>query len=150
MIGVVLLWGLVTSIAFSVVVLGSWYLKPELFLSDVTQRQVNPPVTPALICGFVAVIAVVAGGAFAGAWHASGSYDATFVERFLVAWGVMLFLNLFDFIVLDVLIYMKIYPSWMAFDDHPPLHEYGPHAFGVLQGMAMGFPVSLLIAVLTG
>lgn len=136
--------GLIVSVFFSAFVLISFKVFPEAWLSDLTEGRVQAPRTPGLVIGFVVIIGILVGGTTLGAWWAVSRQDAPFFEAFLAAFGVMVIINLVDLIVLDIIIYIKIYPDFMHLDGVEPLHRYGPHVLGAVKGLAMGLPIALI------
>jgi hypothetical protein len=148
-IGIVVVGGLATSLVFTLVVLGSWKLHPEGWIHDVTEGREKHTRTGKDIAGFSAIIGTLLVGTTATAWWAGSALDAGFSGRFLAAWLVMIIVNIVDLGVIDIVIYMWVYPSWMVLPGYEPLHSYRAHAVGALRGIVIGIPLALVAAVIS-
>lgn len=76
----------------------------------------------------------------------------TFGYVFLGTWTVLMVFNLFDLLVLDWLIFVRIRPAFIVLPGTEGMSAYGDTGFhfrGFLIGSVMTFAVSLLIAGIT-
>ncbi|MEM9219346.1 MAG: hypothetical protein AAGD25_34065 [Cyanobacteria bacterium P01_F01_bin.150] len=144
----IILGGLVTSFIFSLIVLASWKFSPEVWLSDLTQGKIQAPKTWKTYSTVVAIIAIILGGAGITAWWVGALYAANFYERFIAAWLVIVILNVVDVLVIDIWIYMWIYPTWMRIEGIEPLHDPRVHTKESLVGLVFGIPVAAIAAIL--
>ena len=144
----VLVSAAITSLIFTVIILASYRLTPKAWLSDISEGKIKSPPEQALPV-VVIVLLVLLGGSIATAWWIASVYEATFFERFVAGWVVVAIVNLTDLLIIDFLIYMWIYPSWMRFEGIEPLHRTWPHIKGAFNGLAMGLPIALLAATVT-
>ncbi|MGD1852429.1 MAG: hypothetical protein ACFCBU_18225 [Cyanophyceae cyanobacterium] len=146
----IIVGGLVTSFIFTVIVLVSWVFAPEAWLSDLTEGRVKPPKNTKTHIVFLSVLITVCAGPLITAWWVGAMHDASFYERSLAAWLVIVILNIIDLIVIDIAIYMWVYPSWMKVEGIEPLHQVWPHAKGALIGCSIfGIPIALITAGIT-
>ncbi|MEM9133522.1 MAG: hypothetical protein AAF962_16840 [Actinomycetota bacterium] len=94
-----------TSLAFSIVVVTSWRVRPTSWAQDLgvdTDDQVGPLVTGSLIT------LILFGGALGGA-----AVGESLFTSFVGAWAVVAFVGLVDLLVVDSLIHLVLRPSWM-------------------------------------
>ncbi|MEM6500465.1 MAG: hypothetical protein AAF685_01345 [Cyanobacteria bacterium P01_C01_bin.89] len=146
----IIIGGLITSFIFSVIVLGSWVLAPEAWLSDLTEGRIKSPKNRKTYIVFLSVLTTILAGPIITAWWVGSMQDASFYERSLAAWLVVVILNLVDLIVIDIVIYMWFYPSWMQVEGIEPLHQLWPHTKGALIGCSvLGVPIALIAAGIT-
>ena len=144
----VIVGGAITSLVFCLIIFSSWRFSPEVWLSDVTEGAIKSPTGPAYaVMG--SVLVTVLGGSTATAWWFASVYDTNFYERFIAAWLVIALLNLVDLLVVDLLVYIWIYPSWMRLEGVEPLHRLWPHVEGCLTGLTIGVPLAAIAAGLT-
>jgi fructose-specific phosphotransferase system IIC component len=98
----------------------------------------------------IAVAASMLLGAIAAAWWLAGVNETTFLDRFIAGYLVIGIIMAVDLLVVDILIYMWIYPPFMRFEDIEPLFSYWEHTKGSLMGMVIGLPMALIAAVISG
>ncbi|MEM8858552.1 MAG: hypothetical protein AAGD96_09530 [Chloroflexota bacterium] len=149
MINTTLIGGLITSAAFSVIVLLSWRFTPEVWLHDLTDGAVESPKTPPSYIVFISIIATLVIGSTATAWGFAAENVTTFFQRALMAWLVLVILNLVDLVIIDWLIYIKMYPKFMQVEGIEPLIALWPHVRGFFIGIATGIPIALIAALIT-
>ncbi|MGD1939042.1 MAG: hypothetical protein ACFCA4_16030 [Cyanophyceae cyanobacterium] len=142
--------GLVTSLILLVSVVFSWAVVPEAYLSEVTEGKIKSPKNWKTYTALFSILSIIIAGPIATAWWVASAYDASFYERLLAAWLVMVMINIMDLIVIDIVIYMWIYPSWMRIEGVEPLHKYRPHVEGAITGCStIGVPIALIAAGIT-
>ena len=139
----------VTSFIFCLIVLASWRFTPEAWLSDLTEGKVKSPNNWSTWTVFLVILLTILGGAGATASWIGSAYDASFYERSIAAWLVIAILNGVDLVVIDLLIYTWIYPSWMRVEGIEPLHQPWAHIKAGLIGLAMGVPMAAIAAGLS-
>ncbi|MEM9562730.1 MAG: hypothetical protein AAGA93_08950 [Actinomycetota bacterium] len=147
MTSLALVWGLIGSVAFTSVVLASWWRNPEVWLADVTNGEQRPEANAAAVIWTALVALAFLGGGFVAAWLAASGDGADFVERFLVAYAVMAIVNLVDLVVVDIAVYLWLRPSWMTIPGVEMPTDYGMHVRGAVNGFAMAIPIALVAAV---
>ncbi|MFV0308691.1 MAG: hypothetical protein ACK5OX_13215 [Desertimonas sp.] len=142
--------GLLTSLVFTIVLLIMLRLSPQALLPELTDGRERAPSTPTSAIGFALVTAAVMGGTLATTRWVAASHDLGVVERFFVAWSVIAMVNLVDFVVIDLVIYTWIYPSFMQLPGYPPKHDATFHAIGAAKGTAViGIPTALIVTAIT-
>jgi MFS family permease len=146
----VLISGAVASIVFCGLVFWSWWSVPEVWLADVTNGEVKPPNKGMALVVMIAVAASMLLGAIAAAWWLAGVTETTFLDRFIAAYLVIGIIMAVDLFIVDILIYMWIYPPFMRYEDIEPLHSYWEHTKGSLIGMVIGLPMALIAAAIGG
>lgn len=145
----VIVGGLVTSFVFSLVILASWRISPEAWLSDLTEGKIQSPKTLATYGTFAATVITIVGGAAITAGWIGSVYGANFYGRFIAAWLVIAILNVVDVLVIDIWIYIWIYPSWMRVEGIEPLHQPWAHIKAGFVGLGIGVPMAAIAAGLT-
>ena len=145
-----LIGAVLTSLVFSTVVLGIFKWYPDGFVNEVSEGREPTPRTVRSAISFVLVIASILGGMIATTWWVASEHDVGFGGRFLVAWSVIVIGNVVDLVVLDIVIYTWISPSFMEVPGYPPMHDYRYHAVGAVKGSTIiGLPAALLVAAVT-
>lgn len=137
-------WGLVSGTAFTVVVLLSWRITPEVWIGDVTDGEQSPETNVVNVVWFVLVTLTFVGGGFVAAWFAAARFDASLLEAALVAYGAMAIVNLVDLVVVDIVIYLWMRPAWMVLPGLEMPTDYGMHVRGAVKGFAMAVPIALV------
>lgn len=145
----IIIGGLVTSLIFNLVVFASYKISPESWLSDLTQGKIQSPKNWKTYSCVVAIVATIIGGAAITAWWTASVYGASLYEQFTAAWLVNLILNVYDVLVIDILIYQVIYPSWMRFEGIEPLHNPWVHIKEGLFGLVLAVPLAAIATCLT-
>lgn len=144
MVELALLWGAIGAAAFTAVVLLSWRVTPDVWVGDVTNGEQRPDVNVVNVTWFVLVVASFVGGAFAAAWRAGVAHDASFTQAALVAFGVMAIVNLVDLVVVDIMVFLWMRPSWMTLPGIEMPTDYGMHVRGAINGVVIAAPIALL------
>mgnify|MGYP001793438985 CR=1 FL=1 len=142
--------GLIGSVIFSLIVLGSWAFYPDVWMSDLTEGAIAAPQTPLTYFIFLGVMGSIIGPSVMGSWQYASLQETTFFGRFLVAWLIATVISFADLIVVDYLVYMWIYPSFMQVEGIEPMHNYGKHFLHTLNGVLVGVPIALIAAFMTG
>ncbi|MEM1334325.1 MAG: hypothetical protein AAGG08_12795 [Actinomycetota bacterium] len=149
MIGLALFWGFAASLVFTVVVLLSWRLSPQVWIADVTDGAQRPDITATTIAWTSLVTISYLGGGFVAAWLAAGRSDASFVQAALVAFTAMAIVNLVDLFVVDIAVYLWLRPSWMAIDGIEMPTDHATHVRGAINGFVIAVPASLVAAAVS-
>ena len=145
----IVIGGLVTSLIFNLVIYASYKISPEAWLSDVTQGEVQSPKNWKTYSAIVAIVLTIIGGSAITAWWTASVYGASLYEQFIAAWLVNLILNIYDVLVIDILIYQVVYPSCMRFEGIEPLHNPWFHTKESLFGLLLGVPMAAIATCLT-
>lgn len=146
MVQLTLIGGLLLSAVATVLVLASWWRNPETWIADVTDNEHKTPVTPATVTWTVLLFAAAIGIPAVTTWLAAVDHDATFWERVAIAYLVFQFFNLFDLLVIDIVIFVWIRPSWMTIEGYEMPTDYGLHVRAFANGLAIGVPIALVAA----
>lgn len=149
MVALALVCGMASAMVFTVVVLLSWRITPEVWLADVTDGEQRTALNATNVTWFVLVAVSFVGGGFVAAWLAAARHDATFVQATLVAFIAMLTVNLVDLLVVDIVVYLWIRPSWMTIPGLEMPTGYGIHVRGALNGVLLAVPISLVAAAVS-
>ncbi|MEM1127422.1 MAG: hypothetical protein AAGI71_12275 [Bacteroidota bacterium] len=144
----ILVGGLVASIVFTAVVFISCFWCPEVWISELTEGRETGGASPwkgALIAA--GLFLAMARGAGVTAWcFGAGSTEPCWAYV-VVAWGVIVVINLWDLFFIDIYLYMVVKPSFMQWEGYPPLYRYWPHVKGCLVGVfPMGLPMAAFAA----
>jgi len=142
-----LLGGLIASVIFTIVCIGSYVFNKELWLPEISGGKVKAEWTLSAILWTAALIITVFGGSIGTAWWVAAD-GGTFWESALAAYWVQVVINLWDIIVIDVILYQWIQPSWMQFDYYPPIEGTWYHIKAGLNGLVLGVPFALLSALI--
>ncbi|MEM7061884.1 MAG: hypothetical protein AAF572_01820 [Cyanobacteria bacterium P01_B01_bin.77] len=145
----IIVGGALTSFIFCLIVLASWRLTPDAWLSDLTEGKIKSPQTWSTYTVFAVILFTILAGTTVTAEWVSLVYDASLYERLIVAWLIIAILNVVDIVVIDLLIYTWIYPSWMRVEGIEPLHQPWAHIKAGLVGLAIGVPMAAIAAGLT-
>ena len=147
----ILVWGGVASVAFCIVIFASYVFTPRIWLADLTDGEQRPEPISIAILVVVLTLLIMVGGATAGAWFYTESANATFWERFVVAWGVIAVVNLVDLVFIDLVVYWLFYPPFMRIEGVPKYEKIRPHFDGFVKGVTIiGLPASALAAWIGG
>lgn len=136
------------SFVFTAVILLSWRFTPQVWLAEVTEGKQKPPLKLAIPVTLL-ILAVILGGMIAPAWYLAAVHKASFFQRFLAAWVVMLIINIVDLVIIDWLIYIKIYPTWMRIDGVEKLEGMRSHIEGFFSGLLLGVGFAMVAAIIT-
>jgi hypothetical protein len=155
--GKILLDGAILSILASLLLVGTLRFNPRLFLQDYPQSIQNlvPAKTPkekrqSLIVGipFLLLLVVVPFLSTLSLMHQSGE-EVTFYQLFLHAFGVILFFNIVDLIVLDWLMFCTWTPSFLIIpgsEGSEAYKDYFYHFKASIIGTILSVVGGLLIA----
>ncbi|MEM9386723.1 MAG: hypothetical protein AAGA68_16810 [Pseudomonadota bacterium] len=149
MLSTILVGGVLTSIAITLVVLATYVLCPHVFLAELTHgKEHGPPLITAAVAVSITLM-MVGGAALTCAW-ATPAEPLTFWQRTLIAYGVIAFFCLYDLFIIDVVIYDWIKPPFMRFEGYPRL-DIWHHTKASLKGLVpIGIPMALLAGYLGG
>jgi hypothetical protein len=152
-----LLYGAILSVLLSVLIVGSLYWRPMIWIGDAPKevRAVAPPPTAAdrrakLILGvvFIAVLLGVIAKALLGLRNLS-SGALTFSDAFLVTFIIFETFNLVDLLIIDWLIVEWWRPSFITFPGAEGMNFFGGYVYhfrGFLIGTVMVLLGSLGVA----
>ena len=145
----IIVGGLITSLILNLVVYASYKISPEAYLSEISQGKVQSPRTWKTYSTVVVIVATIIGGSAITAWWTASVYDASLYEQLIAAWLVNVIFNIYDVVVIDILIYQMIYPDWMKIEGIDPLHKPWMHIKGGFSGLVIGVPVAVISVGLT-
>ncbi len=149
MITDVLIGGLLASTAFTAVIFASYFWCPEVWIQELTEGREDGGASPwksgLIVAG--TVVAMLGGAGLTAWWVASGGVTSYWVLA-AIAWGVLVVINLWDLVVIDIVLYMWVSPSFMQWEGYPRLDRYWPHVRGSLMGaFPIGIPMALIAAL---
>ncbi|MEM9608894.1 MAG: hypothetical protein AAGA99_15840 [Actinomycetota bacterium] len=136
---------LAASVLATLIVLLSWRFRPGVWAADVGLEP-REPVAGAVV--FVVLVLVLLGGAIAASVVAIDEYGL--VGAAVAGWSVMVVFGLWDFLVIDWLIFIGLRPSWFHLDgmeESTHVYDWRHHAKESLPALAFGVPMA---AVSTG
>ncbi|MEM1332918.1 MAG: hypothetical protein AAGG08_05615 [Actinomycetota bacterium] len=150
MVTATIIGAVVVSLVFSAVVLGIYRWHPEGFVHEVSRGTESPPKNLRTAVSFALVVTTFFGGTIMTTWWVAADHDLGFTDRFLVAWAVIAIGNLVDLVLLDLVIYTWIHPSFMEVPGYPPMHDHRVHVVGAVKGTTIiGIPAAVLAAAIT-
>lgn len=138
-----LVGGLLTSLVLFAVIWASYLFAMEIWLSEITEGAQTSEATGKVVFWTTLIIAVLLAGSIATAWW-TAARGASFWSSTLSAYWVQVVFNVFDLVVIDIIVYMFIYPKVMQIPGVEPLHAYWPHVRGALMGFVIGVPMALV------
>lgn len=149
----ILLHGAIQSFLLSIVLLLIGLKNPRMMLQDYPKsiRDAVPPKTKEekrlmIFYGVPFILIFIAYPIYA-AWDMSST--ASFSETFLFIWGVMLFSNLYDLLILDWLVVCTITPRWVMIpgtEGNRGYKDYLFHFIGFLKGIVITLTMALVSA----
>ncbi len=147
MASAILFFGGITSIIFVTIVLLSHKYAPEVLLSEMTNASIETPkdgITHYAV--LTSTIVTMFLGSFGISVWAVATLNVNFGTCFLLAYVIHFIVNLADFIIVDVLFYMWIYPKWIRHDNVEVIHDYWTHTEASLTGLLIGLPIAAMSA----
>ncbi|NWG17978.1 MAG: hypothetical protein HXY41_15240 [Chloroflexi bacterium] len=158
----VLVDGLILSLGLSIVILGSLYANPRLWLHDypTAMQQRVPPLTGAEKRARLALTALFLGMGFAALVYsgtrllAANGGTVSFLTAFVHFFLVMNIFNLFDAVVLDLVTIALLKPRFVVLPGTEDLvylfEDWGMHLRNYLKGIiicaAISIPAALVVA----
>ena len=128
---------------FTLLALISYKLAPEVLLKELSGGHEDGGARFKSAFFAVSFILVLGAGACVAAAAQAEVSKSDFLSRFAVAWAAITFVSIYDFIVIDVILYMWVKPSFMTFPGYPRLDSYSAHFRGSLKGIfPIGVPMS--------
>ena len=154
--------GLILSLALSVVILGSLYLNPRLWMHDypADMRAKVPPLTRReKQVQLVVTVLFLAAGVGALVWAgtrllAANGGQVTFLTAYVHIFLVLNIFNVFDAVVLDYLLIARLKPKFVMMPGTAGMEylfeDWGMHLRNYLKGIVvcavLALPAALLIA----
>lgn len=140
MINAVFTYGFVCSIIMSVLILGSIYSNPRLWIRDlpVNVRSTLPPITVKEKYQSFVLLLLFFGIMISIPMFAVQHVHATsFIEAWLISYSVLLFFNFWDLLILDWLIVCFITPKFMRLEGVDTSHykNYKKHLYDFFKGI---------------
>ncbi|MEM8985830.1 MAG: hypothetical protein AAGC95_03825 [Pseudomonadota bacterium] len=146
----VIMWGgLVTSVLVSLVIFPTYIFCPKIWLAEISRGKEKHNSALAIAVTLLVVVILLAGATASAVSYATGN-EITFLQRFLIAWGVIALFSLYDLIVIDILFYMWVHPPFMRFEGYPRL-GYWHHTKASLKGafLPVGMPLAVISALIS-
>jgi hypothetical protein len=153
-----LIYGVILSVIMSLSCLVLMLVKPEMWVDDyppdiqekfgpmsVQARQLKRMAGPAIILLFLGTVvwAMVQ-------WTNTHAEPLTFMESFLSGFVIFMIFNLFDWLILDWLLFVTIQPRLIILQGTEGMagyKDYAFHFYGFLKGIAISAVMSLIVAV---
>lgn len=139
--------GLGASVVLFIVVVGSYIFDKEVHLPEISGGQAKAPTTFRAYFWVTSILLAFLAGSVCSAWWVA-SLEGSFWDMLLAAYIAQLVLNLFDLVIIDIVLYQWINPSWMQFDDYPPIEGHAHHVRGFLKGLYVTLPFAVIGALL--
>lgn len=114
-------YGLFASVAFSILVLGSYVVDPLMWVGDFPPEvrarvgEIPPESEQRAVAMFLALVALLFGviGRFGYRLRRLGAREGSFGRLFVHLLLVLTFVNLWDFLVVDLLVFDLFHPDFM-------------------------------------
>ena len=152
----ILLYGLLLSVLFSVLILAMVLVNPRLMLQDYPKdvQATVPPKTAAekrqtFYWGLPVWVFLLGCPTVAALWVKAANGNV--LEIFVTAFGVLFLSNLVDWLILDWLIFCTITPSFVVLPGTEGMagyKNYGMHFRGFLIGTALAILIALIITAI--
>jgi len=158
LVSTILLYGLVLTVLLLAMLLAIGLVNPRIMLQDYPKdiQAAVPPKTTAekrQMLYWLGPLLVVALGCPTLAALSVKAASTTFLELFLVAFGVIFLFNLIDWLILDWLIFCTLTPKFVVLPGTEGMagyKNYWMHFHGFLIGTAISGAVGLIIAGIVG
>ncbi|MEM1094646.1 MAG: hypothetical protein AAGJ10_08590 [Bacteroidota bacterium] len=140
-----LIGGMLTCVPFSIMAWLSYIYAIEIWIADVTRGEQEIPAESKgkAVAWALAFTLCLLGGSIATAWWVAaqgyGFWAAT-----LAAYWVQVVINLFDLVVIDILVYQWMKPKLMDIPGVPRLEGTWPHVIGAAKGLIVGVFLALI------
>lgn len=130
---------------------------PRIMLQDYPKeiQDLVPPKSPeekrAMWIYAAPFLLISIGGPALSGWHYLNAYNLNFVSLFVYVYGVLLFFNVYDLIVLDWLIFCTITPRFVIIPGtagSKGYKDYRFHFIGFLRGAVYTLVMALVISSL--
>jgi hypothetical protein len=131
-------------------------VNPRMMLQDYPREIIRlvPPKTDTEkrqgICFAIPLLLIMIGYPAAVSWYYVPR-PATILDLFVTMWSLMLFMNVFDLLVLDWLMFCTITPGFVVLrgtEGSPGYKNYLFHFVGFLKGVVITAVISILAALL--
>ncbi|MEM9556564.1 MAG: hypothetical protein AAGC60_20060 [Acidobacteriota bacterium] len=134
-----------SSVILTIVAVGSYLFAKEIWLPEISRGAVKAEWNATAIGWTGSMILCVFGGSLATAWWVAAN-GGSFLESALAAFWVQVVINVWDVVVIDVVLYQWIQPSWMQYEGYPPIEGTWYHIEASLKGLVLGAVLSLISA----
>ncbi|MEM9564614.1 MAG: hypothetical protein AAGA93_18480 [Actinomycetota bacterium] len=131
---------LVTSIVVTIVVVASWRFRPAVWAADLGLPRQDP--VAGLVVLVVLVLLLLAGSVVASMVALD---EFGLVGAAIAGWAVMVFFGLWDFLVIDWLIFIGLRPSWFyveGMENSPQIYDWRHHARESVPAVFIGIPIA--------
>ncbi|MEM7342107.1 MAG: hypothetical protein AAF467_25930 [Actinomycetota bacterium] len=136
---------LVTCIVVTAVVFASWRYRPTVWAGDIGLPRTTDPVGGAVVAAIVVLIML--GGAVAASVATIDEFG--FVGAAIAGWALVVVFSLWDFLIIDWLVFIGLKPSWFHLDgmeNAPQIYEWQHHAKESIPGIFLGIPIGVIAA----
>ncbi len=136
---------LVTSVVATLIIVATWRFRPAIWAADLGLPRQDP------VAGFVVLVVLVLvllGGSVAASVVAIDEFGL--VGAAIAGWAVMAFFGLWDFLVIDWLIFIGLRPSWFHIDgmeSSPHIYDWRHHGRESLPALVIGLPMAAVSTV---
>lgn len=158
-VGIEIVWsvfsyGLIMSGAFTALVVLQAVLGANNSVRDSSGRLALSAASPAAIVVFVGAFVLLIGAPVVANWHlgTTAAVSDTVLRYFWVGYGMVLVVNLWDLVVIDYFILLKLKPVWSRWIAVPQTEYYTtfrPHLIGFVRGLVIGVVSSAFSALVT-
>ena len=144
----ILIVSLIASTIFTIVICLTHIFTPDIWLNELTDNKIKAEPTFINIGVTALIVAIVVGSSVGMAIWMKYVYNLDFWLLFVSAYVVQIFISVIDLVVIDIIIYMWIKPSWMQYEGIEPLYSYWHHTKASLTGLVIGVPFALVSATI--
>jgi|GEM_PF-4468654 len=142
------IWGGAGALLFTALVLIQYASGLAARITERVSREGKPGRASLILLSIVvaAMIALPAGAAIT--LQLSLGHQADFLTLWTVAYGVVLVSNLWDLLVLDLLLTVLLRPSVLHIPESPSFTTADPHIRGFFKSLILGIPTSLIATLI--
>ncbi|MEM7273748.1 MAG: hypothetical protein AAF547_11760 [Actinomycetota bacterium] len=136
---------LITCLVVTVIIVASWRFKPGMWAADLGLPR-QDAVAGAVVA--VVTVAVILGGSVAASVAVIEEFGV--LGALVAAWSVMIIFGLWDFLIIDWLLFIGLKPSWFyieGMEDSPHIYQWQHHAKESIPALFIGIPIA---AIATG
>lgn len=137
---------LATCVPATLIIFASWRFRPTAWAADIGLPRDTDPVGSAVVA--IAVVVVMLGGAVAASVVAIDEFGL--LGAAIAGWFVIAGFSLWDFLVIDWLVFIRLRPSWFhlgGMEHAPQIYDWRHHAKESVPGVFLGLPIA---AIATG
>ncbi|MEM8925495.1 MAG: hypothetical protein AAGD35_18480 [Actinomycetota bacterium] len=132
---------LATCVLVTLIIFASWRFRPTAWAADIGLPRDTDPIGGAVVA--IVVIVVMLGGAIAASVAAIDRFGL--LGAAVAGWFVIAAFSLWDFLIIDWLVFIGLRPSWFALegmDRAPQIYDWRHHAKESVPGLFLGLPIA--------